>query len=147
MHCKYLYIVVLWHYMRYFRKWGIMMAIREKVSVSFRISPAAKRQVEQLTQALGLSQTAVLETAIRHLAREENVTEAPMLSPSALMRLPLKERRAALAAGAKLAAPFYNADLAKSPMDRELTAFTALDGEPFLELDDYLPEDASADQS
>lgn len=114
------------------------MAGREKLSVSFRISPATKRQVEQLTQVMGLSQTAVLETAIRHLAKAENVGDnGPMLSATALMRLPLKERRAALAAGARAVEPHYRDDLARL-LDRELTAFTALDQEPILE--DYIPE-------
>lgn len=100
---------------------------RDKARVSFRISASAKRQVEQLTQVMRLSQTAVLETAIRRLAKEENVAEAPALSP-ALMRLPLKERRKALAAAANFLAPANNEDLAKFTADRELTALTALDG-------------------
>jgi len=50
-----------------------------------------------------------------------------------LLTLPRAERHRILAAAAASAAPEYEADLALPVGERELTAFTALDGEPFLE--------------
>jgi len=49
-----------------------------------------------------------------------------------LLTLPRAQRRRILAAAAENAAPLYEADLALPVAERELTAFTALDGEPFL---------------
>jgi hypothetical protein len=48
----------------------------------------------------------------------------------------MAERAAALRASAKTAAGFYEADLARPIVDRELTAFEHLDD--FVEPDDYL---------
>lgn len=53
-----------------------------------------------------------------------------------LLTLSRAERRRILAAAAEAAAPAYEADLARPVAERELTAFTALDGEPFLDPDD-----------
>ncbi len=50
-----------------------------------------------------------------------------------LLTLPRAERNKILAKAAESAAPEYEADLARPVAERELTAFTALDGEPFLE--------------
>lgn len=64
-------------------------------------------------------------------------TLADESDPAYLLSLPLEERRRIMERQAALAAPLYNADLALPVEERELTAFTALDGEPFLE-DDIL---------
>ena len=45
-----------------------------KIPVGVRLSPVAKRQVELLSENLAISQTAVIETAIRLLARREKIT-------------------------------------------------------------------------
>ncbi len=50
-----------------------------------------------------------------------------------LLTLPRAERNRILALAADAAAPEYEADLARPVAERELTAFTALDGEPFLD--------------
>ncbi len=50
-----------------------------------------------------------------------------------LLTLPRVERRRILASAAEAAAPFYEADLTRPSAERELTAFTALDAEPFLD--------------
>ncbi len=49
-----------------------------------------------------------------------------------LLTLPRAERNRILAEAAAEAAPEYEADLALPVGERELTAFTALDGEPFV---------------
>jgi len=61
-----------------------------------------------------------------------------------LLTLPRAERNRILAEAAEAAAPEYEADLALPVSERELTAFTALDGEPFLE---DTTEETHADQS
>jgi len=119
-----------------------MAITSEKINVSFRLSRTAKQQVETLTQQMGLSQTAVVETAIRRLAKAESSEDRRFLTATELMKRPMAERKAALRTAAILAAPYYNEDLAKPPAERELTAFTALDGVPFL---DYLTEGADDD--
>lgn len=50
-----------------------------------------------------------------------------------LLTLPRTERNRILEKAAEAAAPEYEADLARPVAGRELTAFTALDGEQFLE--------------
>ena len=49
-----------------------------------------------------------------------------------LLTLPRAERNRILVEAAAEAAPEYEADLALPVGERELTAFTALDGEPFI---------------
>ena len=49
-----------------------------------------------------------------------------------LLTLPRAERNRILALAAEAAAPEYEADLVRPVAERELTTFTALDGEPFL---------------
>ena len=49
----------------------------------------------------------------------------------AFLALPREEQDRLMAAAAEDAAPLYAADLELPPAERELTAFTALDGEPF----------------
>ena len=51
---------------------------------------------------------------------------------SYLLTLPREERSQILRAAAEAAAPVYEADLSLPIHERELTAFTALDGEPFI---------------
>jgi hypothetical protein len=59
--------------------------------------------------------------------------------PAYLLSLPREERDRILRAQAEQAAPLYKADLALPPAERELTAFTALDGvDPIREPDEYM---------
>ncbi len=53
-----------------------------------------------------------------------------------LLKMPREVQDAYLKAAAADAAPLYNADLALPPAERELTAFTILDGEPIYEYED-----------
>ena len=64
---------------------------------------------------------------------EENADRPREADPTYLLSLPLKERRRLMAAQFEAAAPLYAADLALPVAQRELTAFTALDGDPILE--------------
>lgn len=53
--------------------------------------------------------------------------------PAYLLTLPKADRDRIMEAQAARAAPLYEADLALPVAERELTAFTALDGDPILE--------------
>lgn len=70
---------------------------------------------------------------------EELLEEQELQAPSArqLLALPKAERARILRAQAEQAAAEYETDLARPVAERELTAFTALDGEAFYE---YPPE-------
>ncbi len=78
----------------------------------------------------------LLEEGIRLSA---TLTDSPALErperidAAYLLTLPRPERNRILAQAAEAAAPEYEADLALPVAERELTAFTALDGEPFLD--------------
>ena len=63
----------------------------------------------------------------------------PALSARQLLTLPKAERARIIRAQAEQAAVEYEADLARPAAERELTAFTALDGEAFY---DYPAEGA-----
>lgn len=70
---------------------------------------------------------------------QERLRAAREADPAYLMTLPREEQDRILTAQAEAAAPLYEADLALPPHERELTAFTALDGvDPILEPSDYL---------
>lgn len=66
---------------------------------------------------------------------EELLEEQELQAPSArqLLALPKAERAQILRAQAEQAAAEYETDLARPVAERELTAFTALDGEAFYE--------------
>lgn len=58
----------------------------------------------------------------------------PRLTVAYLLTLPREEQNRLMSAAMEDAAPLYAADLALPPMERELTAFSALDGaDPILE--------------
>ena len=79
-------------------------------------------------------------------AREVAADLAARLAPQRLryrmkefLALPKVERDRVLEAQVNRAAPLYNADLALPPLERELTAFTALDDfAPILEPEEYM---------
>lgn len=62
----------------------------------------------------------------------------PVPAPTAeeLMKLPSEEIDRILSRQAEFAARFYAEDMAKPVHERELTAFSALDGEPFYDDDE-----------
>ena len=62
--------------------------------------------------------------------------ELPRMTVRELLKAPREVRDAYMRAAAEDAAPLYNADLALPPAERELTAFTILDGEPIYEYED-----------
>lgn len=47
--------------------------MKNKYPTSMRLTPTAKRLIEQISESLGISNSAVLELAIRTLARQHNI--------------------------------------------------------------------------
>lgn len=96
-----------------------------------RLRAEADRRGLPITEyALNLLQASVPEPAA------PIPTEQPSSLPKAptareLLALPPEERDRALAAQAEDASLLYEEDLGRPVAERELTAFTALDGEPF----------------
>ncbi len=76
-----------------------------------------------LRRLFGHSERPTASSGQRHLSARELLAMSP------------EERGTYLRAAADAAAPIYEADLALPYAERELTALTALDGEPFLELE------------
>lgn len=72
---------------------------------------------------------AAIATAKRRRPEDQAAAAAP--EPRALLRVSRKERDTLLSAQAERAAVLYAVDLARPAAERELTAFTALDEEPF----------------
>lgn len=89
------------------------------------------QQVEQAAAAQNMSVQEYTLRALRAMLPEAATEQ--YLTAQELLRLPRAERSRYLAAAAEKAAPVYAEDLAKPVHERELTAFTALDGEPFLD--------------
>ncbi len=75
-----------------------------------------------------------VEVVLNELLEEQ---ETPAPTARQLLALPKAERARILRAQAEQAAEEYETDLARPAAERELTAFTALDGETFY---DYLAE-------
>ena len=74
-------------------------------------------------------QEAVFRLLEKHLPK-------PFLTARELLKLPAQEREEYLKASAEEALSLYEADIALPPEERELTAFTALDSAPFLDLEE-----------
>lgn len=55
--------------------------MEKKQLTSMRLSPTAKRLLRQLANKLGISQAAVSELALRHLARHEHIREGDSYAP------------------------------------------------------------------
>src|SRR5438105_142097 len=94
------------------------------------LPPELEARLQQEADRRGIEPT---EYAKRLL---ENSLPPRFLTARELLRLPREEQDRYLAAAAEDAAPLYAADLALPPAERELTAFTALDCEPFFNYGD-----------
>jgi hypothetical protein len=90
------------------------------VKTSVTISSAARELWEDTSAALGIDLTATLELAVRRLAKAEGVKARPV-QPAI---------QTTLAASAAAVEKDYNEDLSRPAAERQLTAFTILDGEP-----------------
>ncbi len=86
-----------------------------------------ERGVLRLLTPVSLEEGKRLSATLTDLPAPERMDAAYLLT------LPRAERYRLLAKAAEAAAPEYEADLARPVAERELTAFTALDGEPFFD--------------
>lgn len=93
---------------------------------------AARLQTEAESKGM-LLQDYALRRLVGRGKQSRNQTGKNQVTARELLAMSPEERRPYLMAAAEAAAPLYEADLALPPAERELTAFTALDGEPFHE--------------
>ncbi len=99
------------------------------MTLTIELSPEEETRLNAEAAQRGLE----LSEYVRRVVQEA----APRrLTARELMRLPREERRKILEIAVESAAPLYAADLALPPIERELTAFTILDSEPFLDYDE-----------
>ena len=103
------------------------MERRFAVTVTLELKPDIEARVEAQARAKGLPVERFLEEAIEDLVapREYDL--------DSFLALPREEQDRLLAEAAAEAAELYDADLARPVSERELTAFTVLDGEGFLD--------------
>lgn len=97
------------------------------MAIELPLTPERERQLQDEARSAG---SPVGEYIVRRLLGTKL-----MRSPTAreLLAMPFDQRERYLAAAAEDAAPLYSEDLALPSSERELTAFTALDREPFRE--------------
>jgi hypothetical protein len=98
------------------------------VAITLNLPPYFEQTLREEAARLGQDPDQFILAAVEKQLRA--IREA---DPVYLMTLPEEERGRILAAQAEKAAPLYEADLALPVEQRELTAFTALNGDPILE--------------
>jgi plasmid stability protein len=108
------------------------------MTLTLELPPELENRLRTRAARHGQDVTTYLLTVAEREAQLE--PERPLTADAGyLLTLPAEERGRILRAQAEAAAPLYEADLALPPHERELTAFTALDGvDPILEPEDYL---------
>ena len=100
------------------------------MSITLELPPQTEAALKSEADRNGIPQEEVAAQLI------QNGVKSKPLTAREVMALPPDKRRAYMEAAADAAAPLYEADLAKPPAERELTAFTILDSEPFLDYDE-----------
>ena len=96
------------------------------MTLTIELTPEEAAKLHQLAHMKGTDDAG----ALRELLAQW--TEQP-LTARELLRLTKEEQARYLRVAAEQAARLYEADLARPMEERELTAFTALDGEPLYE--------------
>lgn len=102
------------------------------MSVTIDLAPEVEETLRQEAARQGLDTGEFARSLI------ERALSPRVYTARELLAMTPEWRAAYLQAAADDAAPLYDADLACPAHERELTAFTALDGEPFLEYDGTL---------
>jgi len=95
------------------------------MTLTIDLSPDMEHCLRQQASMHGLK----VDDYVLRLLEREVPTKGPTVR--SLLALQPEERASLLVAAAERAAPMYAADLALPPNQRELTAFTVLDGEDF----------------
>ena len=91
------------------------------LNLQINLKPEDQVRLSDRARAAGLTFEAYVQSLIEHMAS---------MDPRTLRTLPREERNRILGAQAAEAAALYEADLSRPISERELAAFTALDGEP-----------------
>jgi hypothetical protein len=97
------------------------------MTLTIELTPELEARLKAQAQASGKPLSEYVRSTLEELAAPREV------DMEAFLALPRQEQDRLLAAAAESAAPLYEADLELPPHERELTAFTALDGEPYYE--------------
>ena len=106
------------------------------MSLVLELAPELESRLKVVAAQKGFAPNEFVARLIEQEVEPEVEAELPYLSARELLKLPRSERGPYLRAAAAHAAPLYNTDLALPPAERELTAFTILDGEPVYEYED-----------
>ena len=93
----------------------------QKAHLFVQVTPLAERCLQIQAEQQNMSLPAYVQFVLERQAR--------IMNPYALRQLPRAERNQLMAFQPEEAAPLYEADLALPVEQRELTAFTALDGD------------------
>src|SRR5579871_5170798 len=91
------------------------------LTLQITLHPQEQARLTARAKQQGLTLEAYVQTVLSSLAS---------FDARVLKRLPRQERNQLLAAQTQAAAALYEADLARPPAERELTAFTLLDADP-----------------
>ncbi len=105
------------------------------MTLTIELTPELEARLAAQARAAGKPLPEYVQNALEEVAAPKEVDMKTFLG------LPREEQDRLIASSVESAAPLYEADLALSPHERELTALTALDGEPF---DIYQEEDMAA---
>ena len=100
------------------------------MTLMIELTPELEARLEAQAKEHGKRLSDYVQNTLEEMVTPKEVDMKTFLS------LPREEQNRRLAIAAESAAHLYEADLARPPLDRELTAFTALDGEPFIEYPD-----------
>ncbi len=95
------------------------------MTIMLELTPEVEAQLTRQARQEGLLVKEYVQRAVEQLVKPKE------FDINAFLALPRDEQDYILATAAEDAAPLYAADLALPVTERELTAFTALDGEPF----------------
>ncbi|HLK55271.1 MAG TPA: hypothetical protein VKU00_01825 [Chthonomonadaceae bacterium] len=96
------------------------------MTLTIELTPEEAAKLHSLAQAKGTDDVGALQGLLAEWTGQP-------LTARELLRLPKEEQARYLRKAVEQAAPLYEADLSRPVQDRELTAFSTLDGEPFCE--------------
>lgn len=112
------------------------------MTLTIELAPDVETRLRAEAERRGQNAAEYVKTIVEERLRDSQPAasgqnpESKCCDAAYLMTLPMEERHRILAAAAEKAAPYYEADLALPVEERKLTAFTALDGDPFYDYDD-----------
>src|SRR2546421_50761 len=97
------------------------------MTVQFTIKPEVQVELQAQARGRGMSIDEYVLSVLESLVPRKE------FDLDALLALPRKEQSRILRQASSRAAPEYTMDMMRPPLERELTAFTALDDEDFMD--------------